>query len=251
MDEGTAERLLTLNREFYTVFAHAFASSRSQFDPALECILPYIPRAARVLDVGCGNGRLALLLDAERPGGGYLGLDVVPELIAVARAQTGRLSNTTASFHVADVARAGWGRALGWAQPDVAVALAVLHHIPGHDRRAMLLREMVQVLRPGGSLIVSTWQFLDDERLRRKIVDWAEVGIAPEALDPGDHLLDWKRGGRGLRYCHLVDHRELERLSADSGLLIRETFRAGGRAGNLSLVAVLDPVRAGSPDAKA
>jgi SAM-dependent methyltransferase len=251
MEERTAERLLALNREFYTTFAQAFASSRSRFDPALKCILPYIPLAARVLDVGCGSGRLALLLDVERPGTSYLGLDVVPELVALARAQTGRLANISASFRVVDLAQVGWGGALGWASPDVAVALAVLHHIPGRDRRGLLLREMAQVLRPGGSLIVSTWQFLEDERLRRKVVDWAEVGIAPEELDPGDYLLDWKRGGRGLRYCHLVDRAELEELAAESSLRVRKTFRAGGRAGNLSLVAVLDPVPDGSPDTKA
>jgi capsular polysaccharide biosynthesis protein len=58
-------------------------------------------------------------------------------------------------------------------------------------------------------------------------------------LDPGDYLLDWKRGGRGLRYCHLVDEAEIERLAAESGLRVCETFRAGGREGDLSLFAVL------------
>ena len=250
MDEGTAERLLALNREFYRAFAHAFAASRSRSDPALVCILPYIPQAARVLDLGCGNGRLALLLDGERPGATYLGLDVVPELIALARAQLGRLANISAAFRVVDLARPGWGGALAGARLDRVVALAVLHHIPGRDRRGLLLREMAQVLKPGGSLIVSTWQFLDDERLRRKVVDWAEVGIAQEVLEPGDYLLDWKRGGRGLRYCHLVDRTELERLAVESGLRVRETFRAGGRGGDLSLVAVLDPVQDVTPDFK-
>jgi hypothetical protein len=71
-------------------------------------------------------------------------------------------------------------------------------------------------------------------------VDWAEVGIAEETLDPGDYLLDWKREGRGLRYCHLVDEAEVERLAAESGFRVRETFRAGGREGDLSLFAALD-----------
>jgi hypothetical protein len=71
------------------------------------------------------------------------------------------------------------------------------------------------------------------------MVDWSEAGIPEEALDPGDYLLDWKRGGRGLRYCHLVDEAEIERLAAESGLRVCETFRAGGREGDLSLFAVL------------
>jgi hypothetical protein len=74
----------------------------------------------------------------------------------------------------------------------------------------------------------------------RKFVDWAEAGIPEEALEPGDYLLDWKREGRGLRYCHLVDQAEVERLAVGSGLRVRETFRAGGREGDLSLFAVLD-----------
>jgi tRNA (uracil-5-)-methyltransferase TRM9 len=248
MDGETIESLLALNREFYIMFARAFAASRPASDPALTCILPHIPPRARILDVGCGNGRLALLLDQERPGATYVGVDAVLELIEVACAQAGQLKNIPAEFHVADVARPGWGGALLGALAssspgtsfDCAVALAVLHHVPGFDLRVQVLREIASLLEPGGCLILSTWQFLDSPRMRRKIVNWAEVGIAEEALEPGDYLLDWKRGGRGLRYCHLVDEAEAGRLAAESGFRVRKTFRAGGREGNLSLFAVLD-----------
>jgi hypothetical protein len=119
------------------------------------------------------------------------------------------------------------------------VILAVLHHIPSFDLRVQVLREAASLLEPDGCLIMSTWQFLDSARLRRKIVNWAEVPIAEPSLEPGDYLLDWKREGRGLRYCHLVDEDEMQHLAAASGLRVRETFRAGGREGNLSLFAVL------------
>jgi SAM-dependent methyltransferase len=238
MDKEIVERLLALNRAFYAAFARPFAASRSATDPALTCILPYIPQRARVLDVGCGNGRLALLLDRERSGATYVGVDAVPELIAVARAQAARLATITAEFHVADVTRPGWSEGIP-ATFDCALALAVLHHVPGFDLRARALRDVGSLLARGGCLLISTWQFLESARLRRKIVDWVEVGIPRETLEPGDYLLDWRRGGRGLRYCHLVDEAEIERLAAASGLRLRETFRAGGREGNLSLFAVL------------
>lgn len=240
MDETTIQRLLALNREFYTTLAQPFAATRSISDPALTSILPYIASGARVLDVGCGNGRLAPLLDRERPGTTYVGLDVVPELIELARAQGDRLTATTAEFHVADITHADWSQALQDRTFDCGVALAVLHHIPSFDLRVQVLQEIVCLLAPRGRLILSTWQFLDNARMRRKIVDWAEVSIPPDTVEPGDHVLDWKREGSGLRYCHLVDEDEINALSARIGFHLHESFRAGGREGDLSLFAILD-----------
>ncbi len=240
MDEQTIKKLLALNHQFYATFARPFAASRSLSDPALTSILPHIPHRARVLDVGCGNGRLALLLDQERPGSTYLGVDAVPELIEVARAQAGQLDTISAKFHVADVTRPGWNETIDNTPFDRVVMLAVLHHIPSLRLRAQVVRASANLLASDGRLILSTWQFLDNDRMRRKIVDWAEASIPEKALEPGDYLLDWKREGQGLRYCHLVDKIEIEYLAAESDLRVRETFHAGGREGNLSLFVVLD-----------
>ena len=236
MDQETIATLLALNRRFYTALAGPFAASRPAGDPALVAALPHIPAGARVLDVGCGNGRLALLLARERPGTDYVGVDACPELLAVARRQAAALEH--GAFYLADVARPGWAGALPSGDFDCALALAVLHHIPSFDLRARVLRDIGALLRPTGRLILSTWQFLAAARLRRKIVPWAEAGLAEEQLEPGDYLLSWKRGGRGLRYCHLVDEAELPRLAAAGGWQVVETWRAGGREGDLSLGAV-------------
>jgi SAM-dependent methyltransferase len=240
MNDETIDRLLALNREFYATFAEHFAASRSVSDPALTSILPYLSGCARVLDVGCGNGRLALLLDEERPGSSYVGVDAIPELVAEAEAQAGRLAHTEARFRVLDITRQGWTEGLSCRPFDCAVALAVLHHIPGFELRARVLRDIGGLLRAEGYAVLSTWRFLAHERMRRKIVGWDEVGINEDALDPDDYLLDWRRGGRGLRYCHMVDEEEVERLAAASGFVVRETFHGGGREGDLSLFAVLD-----------
>lgn len=240
MNDETIEKLLALNRRFYASFAEHFAASRSVSDPALTSILPYLPYDATILDVGCGNGRLALLLNQERPGSTYVGVDAIPALIEEARVQAGQLRQTDTTFHVADVARPDWTDDLPQGAFDCVVMLAVLHHVPDFDLRARVLRAAASVLKPRGYVILSTWRFLAHERMRRKIVDWDEVSVDEGQLEPGDYLLDWKRGGRGLRYCHVVDEEEVERLAAASGFVVCETFRAGGREGDLSLFAVLD-----------
>jgi hypothetical protein len=101
------------------------------------------------------------------------------------------------------------------------------------------MRQVRELLAPQGRAVVSTWQFMDNERMRKKIVRWSTIGIDERELEPGDALLNWKRGGSGLRYCHWIGEDELHALAAQAGMDVVETFRAGGREGNLSLYAVL------------
>ncbi|HRI57125.1 MAG TPA: class I SAM-dependent methyltransferase, partial [Anaerolineae bacterium] len=117
--------------------------------------------------------------------------------------------------------------------------LAVLHHIPGWQRRRALLRELGALLADDGRLAISTWQFMNEARLRRKVMPWQAVGLSEEQVEAGDYLLDWQRGGQGLRYCHLVDETELAALAGQAGLHVRALFQADGREGNLNQFAVL------------
>ncbi len=241
MNEKTVARLLLLNRQFYAAFAGPFSRSRPASDPLLASIIPAIPPQARVLDVGCGNGRLALLLEEERPGTHYVGVDATAAMLEQARQAAGPLRRITTSFHLLDVTQRGWGDHLPLSTFDCAVVVALLHHIPSFDLRARLLQEIAALLEPAGRLILSTWQFLTSPRLRERIAPWNEVGIAEEDLETGDYLLEWRRGGRGLRYCHLIDREELGRLARVAGLTLQKTFPVGGRRGDLNLVAVLRP----------
>jgi len=240
VNSETVAKLQTLNEQFYASFADAFSDSRPIQDPALVCILPYIPYGARVLDVGCGNGRLARLLDKERPRATYVGVDLAPDLIRIARGATRDLTHVAASFLVADITQPGWYTTLPGAPFDCTVSLAVLHHIPSFRLRAQVVQALADTVRAGGTVILSAWQFLNSPRVRRKIVPWSEACIVEDDLEPSDYLLDWKRAGRGLRYCHLIEKHEIEQLADISHLRVRAQFLSGGREGNLGLFAILD-----------
>ncbi len=239
MKPALVQRLNEINRDFYTRFAGAFAESRSLTQSSLRRVLDRVPPGGRVLDLGCGHGRVAHLLDQHRPGARYLGLDFSDDLLRLARDGAVGLERIETEFMPADLTEPGWARVLESRRFEAALALAVLHHIPGYENRRSILRDLGRHLSPAGSLVISTWQFTTNERMRRKIVSWDRVHVDPAGLEAGDHLLNWKRGGYGYRYCHLIDLNELSRLAAESGLVVEETFYADGKEGNLSLFGVL------------
>jgi SAM-dependent methyltransferase len=235
-----SQQLVQLNREFYSTFATAFAGSRSLAQPSLRRLLDSIPPAARVLDVGCGHGRIAHLLDQERPGASYLGLDFSSEFVRLAREGAAELKRVEPRFEEVDLTRPGWETVLGESRFDTILILAVLHHIPGFETRQGILRVLRRYLGRNGRLMLSAWQFTTNARMRRKIVPWDRVGLDPAGLEVGDYLLDWKRGGVGYRYCHLIDEDELAELASGSDLSLLESWRADGKEGDLSLFAILE-----------
>jgi len=250
------ERLCQINREFYSTFAASFSETRESARE-LQVILPYIADGARVLDLGCGNGRVAKLVAHHRRDVAYVGVDSSAELVARCKMQDAK-ETESAAFFAADITQPEWidslplsgalcptgepskeGRWLGMGVFDCVLLLAVLHHIPGSDVRARILRQARELLAPQGRIVVSTWRFMDNERMRKKIVPWSVVGIDERELESGDALLNWKRDGEGLRYCRWIGEDEMCALAAQAGLSVVETFRAGGRERNLSLYAVL------------
>ena len=221
--------------------------------------------AANVADLGCGNGRLLSFLAERGWRGRYLGVDSSAELLAIADAEARRLNPSAAAihapFHRAELAaldglnrpaaplapwptwpagQGGLADELGRGEWDAVTALAVLHHIPGKAHRAGLLAACADLLRPGGVLVVSTWQFLTAARLNARILPWELAGVRPEDVEPGDYLLPWGATAAGQRYCAAINAEALGELavSARTGLAHEATFYADGHEGNLNLYGV-------------
>lgn len=238
MDSAVAESLLELNRRFYDDFAPQFSQSRTPNQPGWRRLLPFLPETGRLLDVGCGQARWAQFLASQGRRLAYVGVDSSESLLAIARAETVGL-DLDVSLVVADIAAPQWQQRLPDGPFAAIVALAVLHHIPDGQRRRALLAQLGSLLTDDGVLALSTWQFMNEARLRRKIVPWGAAGLASEQVEAGDYLLDWQRGGQGLRYCHLVDEAEMAALAQQAGLHVQALFYDDGRGKNLNLFAVL------------
>jgi ubiquinone/menaquinone biosynthesis C-methylase UbiE len=200
-----------------------------------DLTLEQVAGASRLLDIGCGTGRFAVLA-AERLGARVWGIDASAGMLDQARARPG-------------------ARAVGWRQAraeqlpfkdawfDAAHAHLVLHLV---DDRAAALAEMARVVGRGGRVVVVTFEldhfdgfflnpyfpsipaidrarFPDPERLLDELAEAGFADVSRRRIsDPvsarADDVLERVRG-RYISTLHRLDESEyaggLARLQTD------------------------------------
>ncbi|WP_298952317.1 class I SAM-dependent methyltransferase [uncultured Methylobacterium sp.] len=109
-----------------------------------------------LLDFGCGSGRLAHAV-SQQLSLDYVGIDVVPDLLAYARTRTPAhyryIVNHELTLPLPDASR------------DMVAAFSVLTHL-NHVESYLYLEEMRRVLRPGGTAVVSFIEFGNEAHWR-------------------------------------------------------------------------------------
>src|SRR5688572_21791084 len=162
----------------------------------------------RVLDVGCGCGRLALPLTDYLKKGSYDGFDVVPELIAWCRQNiASRYANFR--FEHVDVANAFYqdrarGRAARYRFPyesgtfDFAILTSVFTHML-RDDLVNYAAEVVKTLKPGG-IAVMTFFLLNDESRRMRDLTRKEFRTWRRYQRGGIRVIDPKRPEAAVSY---------------------------------------------------
>jgi tRNA (uracil-5-)-methyltransferase TRM9 len=247
MNEYTRQRLLDLNKQFYQTFALEFSSTRTHIQPGVRHVLDRIPLQGDWMDVGCGNGTLAREWTRQQRAGTYTGVDFSPVLIAAARHSLEPIPSREGlriRFLTADITNGEWWRGMEENKLDGALALAVLHHIPGAEGRRQIMAKLQAMIRPGGEFILSVWQFQNDPKWHSRTHSWEEVGLKREDVEEGDTLLDWKfampgKGEKmGLRYVHLFHSEELIDLSERVGFKFLHQYLSDGRGGRMGLYQV-------------
>lgn len=193
-----------------------------------------------ILDLGCGNGEFARALAKSGHRGSYLGVDFSLPLLRAAAVQAEEFS---ARFVEADLTKLSFvkEKLLISGNWSMITAFAVLHHIPSTKLRLEILRVANQLLKKDGRFIHSNWQFLNSDKLRDRIQHWTAASISEADVDPGDYLLDWRSNGKGLRYVHHFDEKELRELASASHFKILDTFYSDGETGNLGLYQIWQP----------
>jgi tRNA (uracil-5-)-methyltransferase TRM9 len=239
MNDATVRALAEINRTFYRERAREFSAARAAPWPGWQALVaPLRERAGaeplRVLDVGCGNGRFARFLASALPDHtlALWGVDASEPLLDEAR----RAGPEGARWQPGDIVAEP--EALPAGPFDAIALLNVIHGVPGRARRRDLLAACARRLAPGGLLVLTTWRFTRDERVRGRVLPWnayssrAPVPIDCSQLEPGDHLLPWGDGDQTVRYIHAFDDSEIAACIETLPLALERRYTADGRTGD-------------------
>eukprot|EP00884_Botryococcus_braunii_P003339 jgi/Botrbrau1/13005/Bobra.0389s0004.1 len=166
----------------YDTIAPHFSATRFAVWPKVRAYIDSLPQGALVADVGCGNGKYF----AVRPDLAILASDRSSRLAEVAaqRLDPAHLQSGGGTIR-ADVMVAD---ALDLPYKDGAfdgvLCIAVLHHISSRARRIRLLKELVRVLRSGGTALVTVWATEQEEP--HKLAKWHPIPPPTLGAAPGE-----------------------------------------------------------------
>ncbi len=113
-----------------------------------DVLVKWVPQAANILEVGCGEGAMTERLAARYPNASITSIDISPRIGRLYRGPQDRVVFQQA--RVEDVASQHAG------EFDLVVLCDVLHHVPA-EQRASLLGAIRKAACPRGSFVLKDW----------------------------------------------------------------------------------------------
>ena len=162
-------------------------------DETLAAITEAFPtNPKRILEIGCGYGRLATQIAAQYPRAWVTGIDVNPDVLP--KEEPGNRITYLCRDNLWNLPRESH-------HPNAIYSVAVFQHLPEHEKRDYIF-DAASILRPGGVLRI---QFIDGDR--DNFVDhWTpceimeiwmiQAGLGVSAIDVGlaHHQWTWITG---------------------------------------------------------
>jgi len=225
MDLNLAKQLINKTKADYNGISDSFSESRSELWPELEELKKHIEDKERILDLGCGNGRLYEIFKDKNIN--YVGADFSENLIKVAREKYGDC------FKVADILSLPFSDNYF----DSVWAIAVLHHIPSKELRLKALIETKRILKPGGKAIFTCWNLYQFSYFKLLLKFFLRKIFGKSKLDFKDLFVPWKNSGIE-RYYHAFTKRELEKIFVSAGFEIEESkyLRRNNKKTNMLII---------------
>ncbi len=232
MKKERALELLSRVKQDFEEIAPSFSETRRRFWPDLAFLLELVRDGEKILDAGCGNGRL---LEGIWRKVNYVGLDSSPTLIKYAKEKYG--GRPGVKFLVGDVLNLPFKDE----SFEKVFAIALFHHIPSFEFRLKAVEEIKRVLKPGGLAIITVWNLWQLKYLPYLVWSFFKDFLLGFRIDFRDTFIPWKRGrSKVFRYVHAFTLKELEKLLKRAGLMVKKSgyTRRGKFRPNIFAIAV-------------
>jgi ubiquinone/menaquinone biosynthesis C-methylase UbiE len=222
MRKEIVDKIISETEVGYDMMSQKFSETRTFFWRGLEFIKDYAGAGERILDFGCGNGRLLELL-AEKSAD-YIGVDVSQKLIDLAvdkyKADNIKFQKISGSGSLAF--------------PDnyfnTVYSIAVFHHLP-KEHAKKIARELYRVTRSGGKIIVTVWNLWQKKYYINILENWLDKILGKSELDWNDCYITFKnnQGEVFQRYHHAFTKGELGKMFQKAGFKIEKCEKGHGR----------------------
>jgi trans-aconitate 2-methyltransferase len=163
--------------------------------------------AERILDVGCGDGKITAEIAARVPRGSALGVDPSRDMVAFASSHFGPPTRANLRFEVADVRRLPYRDEF-----DLVVSFNALHWVP---EQGLALGSIRAALKPGGRALLrlvpegprkSLEDVIEDVRRRARWADYFPGFQKPYAhFAPEEYRALAERSGFRVLRLHVED----------------------------------------------
>ncbi|MCL5093878.1 MAG: class I SAM-dependent methyltransferase [Patescibacteria group bacterium] len=208
MNKKFALEIIRKTREDYNKIADHFNVTRAY---PWKNLVPHLNRPLKngdkILDLGCGNGRLLLALDKKI---NYTGIDGSEKLIKIASEL-----HPKEKFVIEDILNLPFDKE----SFDLIYSVAVIHHIPSEELRLNVLSEIKRCLRSKGKAVITAWNL-------EKMEKYQEFACyEKEGWEKGDYLIPWKNSKGEIitqRYYHTFTFEEIADLFKKVGFKILE-----------------------------
>ena len=215
-----------------------FSGTRKHFWRGLEFIADYAQDGDKILDFGCGNGRLLELFSGKKIN--YTGLDVSQKLLDLAEK---RYAGENINF--AKIAAGQSSLPFADEYFNSIYSIAVFHHFP-REHAAKMAQELYRITMPGGYVVVTAWNLWpastrggdrsstrggQKKYYKNIFKNWLQKLVGQSDLDWNDCLISFQdNAGRIFqRYHHAFTRGELEKLFTGAGFVVEKRRGTGNR----------------------
>lgn len=198
MRTKTKKKILENVQTTYNEIAGEFSQSRNHSWPEFEFFHKYLQEPKlKLLDLGCGNGRLVNFLAKDIQ---YTGIDSSNKLIRLAKKN--HPQNKFFGGDILDLSD------LHRKHFDVIACIAAFHHIPSRRSRLQALQNMYDVLKPGGKLILTVWNLWQPKYRKYIYKAFIRSLLSFGNFHPCDTFIPWGKK-KTLRYYHSFTPKEM------------------------------------------